>query len=438
MTDNNDQEDSPTVTYESYNDICEALVARLAQKKGKTDKEQQNILNLMKGVIDFKYIEPTPIQEKTIIPLSEGRDIIAQSQSGTGKTGAFVIGVLSRINPHRNYPQAIILATTRELATQINTVCKCISKYMGISTCLTIGGENMSVRDNIREAKRSHIIVGTPGRVNNIIDRNAFKMKHIKALVLDEADALLGSDFRDQIKSILMKLEEDAQICIYSATIDNETLELAENFIEDPLIVTMNEDKLNLDLIQQFKIEMNCDDDKLPTLFDLYGQLTITQAVIFANSINRAKVIYDAMREEGFEVGLIHGHMSSEERVNTLASFRRAEFRVLLATDVIARGIDVQQIGLVFNYDLPKERKTYLHRIGRSGRFKKKGIAINFVVRYNDRRGRDRRNRRNNISDYEKLDNITSHYKNTIHHMPRPDKINEILMGTEVDITRNK
>jgi ATP-dependent RNA helicase len=263
-------------------------------------------------------------------------------------------------------------------------------------------------------------------------------MKHIKALVLDEADALLGSDFRDQIKSILMKLEEDAQICIYSATIDNETLELAENFIEDPLIVTMNEDKLNLDLIQQFKIEMNCDDDKLPTLFDLYGQLTITQAVIFANSINRAKVIYDAMREEGFEVGLIHGHMSSEERVNTLASFRRAEFRVLLATDVIARGIDVQQIGLVFNYDLPKERKTYLHRIGRSGRFKKKGIAINFVVRYNDRRGRDRRNRRNNISDYEKLDNITSHYKNTIHHMPRPDKINEILMGTEVDITRNK
>jgi len=413
--------------YDSFNDICEDMLNK--EEINKDDKKEETILNLFRGVVSYGFDKPTPIQEKTIIPLYSGVDIIAQSQSGTGKTGAFTIGLLSRINLDNNFPQAIIVATTRELALQINSVCKNISQYMNVKTCLSIGGQYMNISENMKQVKNSHIIIGTPGRINNIINNKGFSMDNIHTLILDEADALLENDFIDQIKSIIIKINKKAQICVFSATMDKNTLDVTKMFIQNPYIIKLKDEELSLDIIKQFKIELDHEKYKLDTLFDLYTKLTITQAVIFANTVNRACYIYERMKKDGHQVGLIHGKMTSEERVEILRKFRKGEIRVIIGTDVIARGIDVQQIGLVFNYDIPNDKKTYLHRIGRSGRYGKLGVAINFVVtnERNYRRSNKRNNR--NQSDYDKIYDIQTHYKNEIVHLPNPDEINAILMG---------
>jgi superfamily II DNA/RNA helicase len=412
--------------YESFNDICEDMLEKINDDK----KQEEILLNLFRGVVSYGFERPTPIQESAILPIYSGVDIIAQSQSGTGKTGAFIIGLLSRINPHDKFPQAIVLATTRELALQINSVCKNISQYMNIKTCLSIGGEYMSVTENSKQVKDSHIVIGTPGRINNIIDNGAFSMKNIHTLVLDEADALLEDDFIKQIKSIITKVNMKTQICVFSATMDENTLDITKQFSQNPHIIKLKDDELSLDIIKQYKIELGHEKYKIDTLFDLYTQLTITQAVIFANTVNRACYIHDRMKKDGHQVGLIHGKMTSEERVETLKRFRKGEIRVIIGTDVIARGIDVQQIGLVFNYDIPNDKKTYLHRIGRSGRYGKLGVAINFITNSRDNNRRHGgRNRKRYQSDYEKICDIQTHYKNKIDHLPDPDEINAILMG---------
>jgi translation initiation factor 4A len=423
MSDTNKLSEIDLYKYKSFSDIFEQLFQNIPDTEA-GEKIKILYAKLAQGICDHGFDNPTLIQARTIIPLSEGKDIIAQSQAGTGKTGAFSIGLLTRINPERRYPQAIILATTRELASQINAVCKSISVHMNITTCLSIGGDHMSVNKNIHEAKKSHIIIGTPGRINNIIDSNTFKMKNIKSLILDEADALLSDDFVEQIKSIIVKLSGDAQICIFSATMDETTFELASNFIKDPLKITLEDDQVNLDSIRHYAVEIKYENDKIETLFDLYKRLRITQAVIFANAVSRAKYIYDQMTSNGHIVGLIHGQMSGEERCDTLKRFRKGELRALVATDIIARGIDVQQIGLVFNYDIPNTKETYLHRTGRSGRYGKNGVAINFAVTRPDSR-----NHRVKYTDYDKIDNISHHYQIKILAMPNPDKINDLLMG---------
>ena len=283
----------------------------------------------------------------------------------------------------------------------------------------------MGVNKNIQDAKTSHVIIGTPGRMGNIIKDKGFKMKYVKTFILDEADALLSDDFVDQIQEIIMELDKSAQICVFSATLDEKTLKVTENFMSDPLTITLKKEELSLDIIKQFRVELEFENYKIPTLFDLYKKLTITQAVIFANTVNRAKYVHSKMEENGHEVGLIHGQMTCDERVDILRRFRKGEIRVIIATDVIARGIDVQQIGLVFNYDIPQDKVTYLHRIGRSGRYGKIGVAINFIVAKPDS-GRKKKPKK---MDIEKMEDITNHYNNQIEHLPNPEKINKILMG---------
>jgi len=425
MTSNTDLSDKDIIKYKSFSDIYEEMLENIPSDSDKKSKIEETIMNLFKGVVDYGFENPTPIQAKTIMPLHLGRDIIAQSQSGTGKTGAFTIGFLSRINPAKHMPQAIILATTRELATQINSVCASISEHLKLKTCLSIGGEYMGVNKNIQEARTSHIIIGTPGRVGNIVKDKSIKMKYVQTFILDEADALLSDDFVEQIHEIIMELDKSAQICVFSATLDEKTLKITENFMSDPLTITLKKEELNLDIISQFRVELEFENYKIPTLFDLYKKLTITQAVIFANTVNRAKYVHSKMEENGHEVGLIHGQMTCDERMDILRRFRVGEIRVIIATDVIARGIDVQQIGLVFNYDIPQDKITYLHRIGRSGRYGKKGVAINFIVSKSDS-GRKKKPKK---MDNEKMEDITNYYSNKIEHLPNPEKINKILMG---------
>ena len=410
--------------YKNFSDIYDDL---LNSELIDNEQKKTNLQNLFKGVVDYAFEIPTTIQSKSIKPIFEGKDLIAQSQSGTGKTGAFTIGYLTRIDPTKKYPQSIILATTRELASQIENVSKNISKYMDIKTCLTIGGETVNVEQNIKNSKNSHVIIGTPGRIKNIINENAFDISKINSFILDEADALLGGDFITQIKEIIIKLPKHTQICIFSATIDKSTLNLTKKFMKNPYIIKLEEENLSLDIISQYKVVIEREKFKIPTLLDLYKKLTINQAVIFTNTVKRAEYVYNFLKDEGYDVCLIHGKLTSVERIEILKNFRKQQFRVLITTDIIARGIDIQQITLVINYDMPQEKEIYLHRIGRSGRYGKLGVAINFIVS-NIERGK--RNMNNSLmTDNEKIESFSKNYNTVIKHLPKPDSLNNILVG---------
>ena len=372
---------------------------------------------LMKGIFDYGFQNPSRIQNLTIKNIYDGYDIIAQSQSGTGKTGAFTIGALSVIDVNLNYPQVIILATTRELATQIHFVISNLSKHMNIRIGLAIGGTkivNEATRDPYKHIRHSHVLIGTPGRIYDYIERKAFNPKKIKMFTMDEADALLKDDFVEQIKTIFNQLDAECQIVIFSATYTDEILAIADSITSEPKKkILMKYEELSLDLIKQYKVEVKYENFKYPTLADLYTKLQIGQCIIFVNSINTANHLEKRLTKDGFGVSKIHGDLNTEQRTAVLKDFRIGLTRVLIATDVLSRGIDIEQIGIVINYDLPRDYASYIHRIGRSGRFGKIGVAINFV----------------SDNDYNGLKDLENHYKIKIDDMPSPATINGFLSG---------
>lgn len=332
---------------------------------------------LLRGILGYGFSNPSKIQSIAIKPIIDGKDIIAQSQSGTGKTGAFTIGVLSVIDASQKHVQAIIMAHTRELALQIESVLSELGKYMGIQTCLCVG--KIPADENARKAKNSHILVGTPGRIIHLASENAFNPDNLKIFVMDEADELLNRDFREQTKDVISLLPGNCQICVFSATLPREQLEITQYFMKEPLKVLIERDKLSLDLIAQFYIDVQHEDNKLEVLEDLYGKFCISQSIIYVNSADKVEWLGEQLRDKHHTVGQIHGGMDQLERMKVLKEFRSGKFRVLISTDLLARGIDIQQVGYVINYDIPYNIETYLHRIGRSGRYNRKGIAINLV-----------------------------------------------------------
>ena len=371
---------------------------------------------LMKGIFDYGFKNPSRIQNLTIKNIYDGYDIIAQSQSGTGKTGAFTIGALSVIDVNQHYPQIIIMATTRDLATQIHYVISNISKYMNIKISLAIGGTRIigGSRDPYRHIRTSHVIIGTPGRIFDYINRKAFDPKKIKMFIMDEADALLKDDFIEQIKIIYNELDTSCQVIIFSATYTDEILEIADSITQEPKKkILMKYEELSLDLIRQYKVEVRYENIKYSTLADLYTKLQIGQCIIFANSINIINMLDKRLTKDGFGVSKIHGDLTTEQRTAVLKDFRLGISRVLLATDVLSRGIDIEQIGIVINYDLPRDYASYIHRIGRSGRFGKIGVAINFITN----------------NDHQNLAGLEDHYKIKIDDMPSPNTINQFLSG---------
>jgi translation initiation factor 4A len=386
--------------------------------------------DLMKGIFEYGFQNPSRIQNLTIKHINDGYDIIAQSQSGTGKTGAFSIGALSIVNPEENFPQVIILANTHELATQIHFVISNLSKHMNIKITLCIGGTsivnqhtNGRSRDPYIHIRRSHVLIGTPGRIFDYIERRAFNPSNVKMFVMDEADALLKNDFIEQIKQIFKKLNEVCQIVIFSATYADEILEIADSITSDPKKrILMKHEELSLDLIKQYKVDVRYESIKYSTLADLYTKLQIGQCIIFVNSIATANNIEKRLLENGFGVGKIHGGLTSDARSSVLKDFRVGITRVLISTDVLSRGIDIEQIGIVINYDLPSDYAQYIHRIGRSGRFGKIGVAINFITN----------------GDRTNLRNIETHYDIKIEDMPDPSVINNFLSGTDGHLKLNK
>jgi translation initiation factor 4A len=344
---------------------------------------------LLRGVYAYGFERPSAIQQRAIMPVIKGHDVIAQAQSGTGKTATFSISILQSIDVSLKATQALILAPTRELALQIQKVVLALGDFMGIDCHACIGGTN--VRDDIAKLQSGcQVVVGTPGRVFDMIhNRRAFKTDHMKMFVLDEADEMLSRGFKEQIYDVFQLLPTETQVVLLSATMPADVLEVTTKFMREPIRILVKRDELTLEGIKQFYIAVDKEDWKLDTLCDLYETVTITQAVIFCNTRGKVDWLTDKLTARDFTVSAMHGDMDQAKRDVIMKEFRSGSSRVLITTDLLARGIDVQQVSLVINYDLPSNRENYIHRIGRGGRFGRKGVAINFVTSEHVRMMRD-------------------------------------------------
>ena len=335
--------------------------------------------NILKGIYAYGYEKPSPIQRVAIKPIADGKDIVIQSHSGTGKSATFIIGAMQRIDETINKPQCIIISNTRELADQTHKVFKSLSSYTSIKCNLCIGGD-MQYKynaDNVSE----HVIIGTPGRISDLVNKDIINSDEIRLIIVDEADDVLSASFRKQVKRIFQKLPKEMQVVLVSATIPPEMSSLFENlFKPDYLSILVKDDELTLDGIVQYYVNLD-EHHKLDTLIDLYKFVSIGQAIVYCNKKSKADELKYELMNKTFSVSILHGDMMQKEREEIMKEFRSGATRILITTDILSRGIDIQQVSLVINYDMPKYPQTYIHRIGRSGRFGRKGVAINFVTR---------------------------------------------------------
>ena len=363
---------------------------------------------LLRGIYAFGFEKPSPIQKKGLIPLvqpghkGKRRDIIAQAQSGTGKTACFGVGSLQIINHELEATQVLILAPTHELASQIKGVITDIGRFEKVKVQLLVGGTSVDADRQKLDEEPPHIVVGTPGRVHDMIRRKYLKTEKIDMIVLDEADEMLSAGFKDQIYKIFQYMHNDIQIGLFSATVPETLEQLTTRFMRNPIKILVKADMLTLQGIAQYYIRLDSDEHKYATIKDLFEGLTISQAIIYCNSTRRVDDLEEAMVQDNFPVKKIHGKMDEDERKEVHKDFKNGGCRVLITSDLFARGIDIQQVSVVINFDVPKSEHTYLHRIGRSGRWGRKGIAINFVTRH----------------DGAKLKHFEEYYNTQISEMP--------------------
>lgn len=343
-----------------------------------TFDELQLEKNLLRGIYGYGFEQPTQIQQSAILPIIKGKDVIAQAQSGFGKTGAFVIGSLQRIDPSINEVQVVVLSPTRDLAIQSYDVYRYISEFMKLNIALLIGGTRL--RENIKTIESgAHIVIGTAGRVIDLLKKKVLKLTYLKNLILDEADKMLEADFLENMKETISCIPEESKILLFSATMPKEILQLTKFFMKDPARIILKNEEVTLKGIQQFYVTLK-KEWKVDTLIQLYKGLNINQAIIFCNSKRSAELVAEELNKKGHMISLIHGELPMPERNKVMKEFRLGASRVLVSTNLTARGIDVPSVNVVINYDIPNNKETYIHRIGRSGRLGKKGIAINFVT----------------------------------------------------------
>jgi translation initiation factor 4A len=360
-------------------------------------------MELLRGIYSYGFEQPSPIQKKAIKPLMEGRDIIAQAQSGTGKTGCFTVGTLFRIDHSKNSVQAVILAPTRELSRQILSVIEGISSTMeGVRCQLLVGGTSTETDKEKLNADKPQVIIGCPGRIHDMMRRKYLDTKNIKLVVLDEADEMLSSGFKEQVYNIFQFLPSSVQIGLFSATMPPELHSLTEKFMRDPIKILIKSEMLTLEGISQYYVALNDDNEKYESLKDLYGQISMSQCIIYCNSVKKVADLHEAMVTDGYPVCCIHSAMEKEARIESYNDFKSGKYRVLISSDVTARGIDVQQVSTVINFDVPKCVHTYLHRIGRGGRWGRKGVGINFVTK----------------RDFRKIKEIEGYYQTVIRELP--------------------
>ena len=360
---------------------------------------------LLRGIYAYGFEIPSEIQKKAILPIKDGKDVIAQAQSGSGKTGSFSIGILQRIDISLNKTQALILAPTHELAKQIATVIESLGSHFerkwNVKTLL--GGT--SIREDVQQMRENvpHIVVGCVGRVFDMLSKGHIIGQDLDMFVLDEADEMLSKGFGEQIRDMFQMFFRDTiQVVLFSATMPPDILRLTSQFMRDPVKIMMKPEELNLKCIQQFYVAVQNDFVKFEVLKDLFSAISVSKCIIYCNSVRRVQELFFTMQKEGFSVVNIHSSMEKAEREHVFAQFRHGDARVLISSDITARGIDIQQVSTVINYDIPKCVHNYLHRIGRSGRWGRKGFAINLVTK----------------QDIYDMHAIEKHYAITIEELP--------------------
>ena len=359
--------------------------------------------HILRGIYAYGFENPSPIQKKAIVPMIKKRDIIAQAQSGTGKTGCFTIGTLSSLDTSKNEVQAMILSPTRELSQQTKSVIDSLGTFIkGLKTQLLIGGTSTDECIKQLQENTPHVVVGCPGRVYDMLRRKKIKQSTLRLIVLDEADEMLSSGFKEQVYNIFQYMPSEIQVSLFSATMPNDLVTLTDKFMRNPIKVLVKAEQLTLEGISQYYVAVDGDDVKYDCLKDIFGSISVSQCIIYCNSVKRVQDLYDAMISDNYPVCQIHSGMSKDDRAMSYKEFKSGRQRVLISSNVTARGIDVQQVSTVINFDLPKCVHTYLHRIGRSGRWGRKGIGINFVTK----------------RDIRKLKEIEQHYQTQIKEMP--------------------
>ena len=358
---------------------------------------------ILRGIYAFGFEDPSPIQRKAILPMLDKKDIIAQAQSGTGKTAAFTVGALSQIDLSSNTSQVLILSPTHELTRQIASVINGIGSMMsGLRVKVLVGGSSIDEDAGSLKIDIPHIIVGCPGRVHDMMRRNYIDGHSFKLFIMDEADEMLSSGFKEQVYNIFQFFNRNIQVALFSATLPNHIYSITSKFMRNPVKISVTPDKLTLEGIKQYYIAINDDRDKYDNLKKIYSFITLSQCIIYSNSVKRVIDLYEAMKEDQFPVCAIHSSMDKVERDQAFTEFRTGKARVLISSNVTARGIDIQQVSTVINFDIPKDVHTYIHRIGRSGRWGRKGTAINFITR----------------RDISKIKEIEQYYNTQIEELP--------------------
>ena len=359
--------------------------------------------NILRGIYAYGYEKPSPIQSRAIKPIIDGKDIIAQAQSGTGKTATFTIGALYHVDTTMDMTQILVLSPTRELSKQTANVMTSLGSMMpNLRVQQIVGGS--SIQNDVQDMKSNtpHIISGCPGRVHDMMRRRYIDTTCIKMIILDEADELLTSEFKEQIQHIFEYLNENAQVALFTATLPESTISIIDQIMKDPVKVFVKSEQLTLEGISQFFVAIEDDRQKYATLKDLYSVISISQCIIYCNTVRRVCDLYDYMANEGFPVCCIHSGMDKTDRDMAFNDFKTGKYRVLISSNVTSRGIDIQQVSIVINFDLPTCVHNYLHRIGRSGRWGRKGVGINLITR----------------RDVSKLKDIERHYVCQINELP--------------------
>lgn len=363
--------------------------------------------SILRGIYSYGFENPSPIQKKAIKPIIMGKDIIAQAQSGTGKTAAFSVGALALINLKENSTQVLVLSPTRELTVQtakVMTSIGCMMKGLKVQT-LFGGSEYRDTDDRIGDSfkkQNPHIICGCPGRVYDMMRREKITSKKIKLVILDEADEMLSIGFKEQIYNIFQYFNSNIQVALISATLPTNIFSIVNKIMREPVKIYVKAEMLTLEGIKQYYVGVEDDKQKYAVLKDLFKFISLSQCIIYCNSVKRVADLYEAMKEDEFPVCCIHSNMEKADRDASFLEFRNGKSRVLISSNVTARGIDIQQVSTVINFDVPKDIHTYLHRIGRSGRWGRKGVGINFITK----------------RDINKLKEIEKHYACEINELP--------------------
>ncbi|XP_060531073.1 ATP-dependent RNA helicase me31b [Cylas formicarius] len=336
---------------------------------------------LLMGIFEKGWEKPSPIQEAAIPMALSGRDVLARAKNGTGKTGAYSIPVLEQIDPAKDYIQALVIVPTRELALQTSQICIELAKHLQVRIMVTTGGTNL--RDDImRIYQKVQVIIATPGRILDLMEKGVAKMDQCKILVLDEADKLLSQDFKGILDTVIKNLPKERQILLFSATFPLSVEQFMKKHLRKPYEINLMEE-LTLKGVTQYYAFVQ-ERQKVHCLNTLFSKLQINQSIIFCNSTQRVELLAKKITELGYCCYYIHAKMAQAHRNRVFHDFRVGLCRNLVCSDLFTRGIDVQAVNVVINFDFPKMAETYLHRIGRSGRFGHLGIAINLIT-YDDR-----------------------------------------------------